>query len=160
MAQTVKPEGTMLDAHGPSGKSRRSRAPRPTRWSLNVETIERERMLRGWTQRQLARNARVDPGTLSDLLGQRRRPTFGTVQAICTSLVLTLPDVMVFESNDGRRGVEEAGGPTRFPELAEERGAAADHESMIAQRAAELGERRREQRRAWARGASAADRLH
>jgi transcriptional regulator with XRE-family HTH domain len=53
-------------------------------------------MLRGWTQRELAHNARVDPGTLSDLLRQRRRPTFGTVQAICASLDLVLAEAITF----------------------------------------------------------------
>jgi transcriptional regulator with XRE-family HTH domain len=55
-------------------------------------------MLRGWTQRELAHNARVDPGTLSDLLRQRRRPTFGTVQAICASLDLVLAEAITFEA--------------------------------------------------------------
>ena len=66
-------------------------------WSTNVEVIERERVLRGWTQRELARRAHVDPGTLCDLLARRRRPTFGTMQAICTSLNLTLQQVITFQ---------------------------------------------------------------
>jgi transcriptional regulator with XRE-family HTH domain len=65
---------------------------------MDVGAVERARILRGWTQRELARTARVDPGTLSDLLAHRRRPTFGTVQAICTSLNLKLADVIVFEA--------------------------------------------------------------
>lgn len=56
-------------------------------------------MLRGWTQRELACNAHVDPGTLSDLLAERRHPTFGTVQAICASLNLALPEVIVFHTD-------------------------------------------------------------
>lgn len=60
--------------------------------------IDHERVLRGWTQRELARNASVDQGTLCDLLGRRRRPTFGTVQAICTTLGLTLAHVINFET--------------------------------------------------------------
>lgn len=68
-------------------------------WSVNVEVIERERVLRGWTQRELARNAHVDQGTLCDLLARRRRPTFGTVQAICTALRLTRAQVIEFASN-------------------------------------------------------------
>jgi transcriptional regulator with XRE-family HTH domain len=63
---------------------------------VNVERVDRERILRGWTQRKLARSARVDPGTLSDLRARRRRPTFGTVQSICTALNLTLAEVITF----------------------------------------------------------------
>lgn len=73
-------------------------AGRPS-WSANVEIIERERVLRGWTQRELARRAHVDPGTLSDLLGRRRRATFGTMQAICSSLNLTLVQVISFQTD-------------------------------------------------------------
>jgi transcriptional regulator with XRE-family HTH domain len=64
---------------------------------VNVDVIDRERLLRGWTQRELARTAAVDQGTLSDLLAGRRRPTLGTVQAICTALRLTLAQVIAFE---------------------------------------------------------------
>jgi DNA-binding Xre family transcriptional regulator len=71
---------------------------RPWAWSVDVALIERSRTLRGWTRRELARRARVDPGTLSDLLTHRRRPTFGTVQAICAALGLTLAEVIVFPS--------------------------------------------------------------
>lgn len=56
-------------------------------------------MLRGWTQRELARTAHVDPGTLSDLLAHRRRPTLGTVQAICPSLNLALAEVIAFDAD-------------------------------------------------------------
>jgi len=68
-------------------------------WSVNVDLLDRERVLRGWTQRQLAVSARVDPGTLSDLLGRRRRPKFGTVQAVCTALNLTLAEVISFAAD-------------------------------------------------------------
>jgi DNA-binding Xre family transcriptional regulator len=68
-------------------------------WSVNVDLLDRERVLRGWTQRQLALSARVDPGTLSDLLGRRRRPKFGTVQAVCTALNLTLAEVISFAAD-------------------------------------------------------------
>jgi len=63
----------------------------------NVRAIERARILRGWTKADLARAAHVDPGTLSDLTTRRRRPTFGTVQALCGALDLSLPGVIVFE---------------------------------------------------------------
>ena len=66
---------------------------------MNVGVVERARILRGWTQRELARIARVDPGTMSDLLKQRRRPTFGTVQAICASLNLALAEVIAFHTD-------------------------------------------------------------
>jgi DNA-binding Xre family transcriptional regulator len=67
-------------------------------WSVNIEPIDRERLLRGWTQRELARRACVDQGTLSDLLARRRRPTLGTVQALCTTLRLTLAQVITFDA--------------------------------------------------------------
>jgi transcriptional regulator with XRE-family HTH domain len=57
-------------------------------------------VLRGLTQRELAMAARVDPGTLSDALSRRRRPTL-PLQAICQSLNLTLADVIRFE-DEGR----------------------------------------------------------
>jgi len=39
----------------------------------------------------------VDQGTLTDLLADRRRPTLGTVQAICTALGLTLAQVIAID---------------------------------------------------------------
>jgi len=69
---------------------------RPIRWALDVACIERARVIRGWTQGQLAREAHVDEKTLRDLLHGRRRPTFGTIQAVCTVLGLTLPQVIMF----------------------------------------------------------------
>lgn len=70
---------------------------RRQRWSINVQVIERERVLRGWTQRQLARSAGVDEGTVTDLLAGRRRPTFVTMQAVRAALGLTLAHVIVLE---------------------------------------------------------------
>jgi transcriptional regulator with XRE-family HTH domain len=85
---------------------------------VNVPLVERQRILRGWTQRQLARSAGVNPDTLTDLFEQRRRPTLGTVQAICTSLDLSLADVIVFESDvaqqdpvNSQGAFSEMGGP-------------------------------------------------
>ena len=66
-------------------------------WWLDIRVIERARVLRGWTKADLARIAHVDPGTLSDMTLQRRRPTFVTVQAICHALGLVLSDVIVFD---------------------------------------------------------------
>jgi len=65
-------------------------------WSVDVRAIERRRVLRAWTRGELARAAGVDEKTLRDMLSLRRRPTFGTVQAVCTALGLTLPEVIVF----------------------------------------------------------------
>ena len=65
-------------------------------WYVNIRVMERQRILRGWTQAQLARVAHVDPKTLGDLVVGRRRPTFGTVRALCNALDLTLSDVIVF----------------------------------------------------------------
>jgi hypothetical protein len=44
----------------------------------------------------LAREARVDEGTLCDLLAGRRRPTFGTIRAVGHVLDLSLEDVIRF----------------------------------------------------------------
>jgi transcriptional regulator with XRE-family HTH domain len=66
---------------------------------VDCDRIERARVLHGWTQRELAVAARVDPGTLSDALSMRRRPTLGTLQAICQSLNLTLAEVIRFEDS-------------------------------------------------------------
>ncbi len=78
------------------------------RWSVNVGRIERARVLNAWTRKQLAGVAHVTPKTLTDMCSGRRRPTFGTVQAICSALGLTVADVIVFDyestdSGDGSR---------------------------------------------------------
>lgn len=65
-------------------------------WSVNAAPIERERILRGWTPVHLARVAHVDPRTVRSLVANRRRPSLGTVQALCTVLGLRLADVIVF----------------------------------------------------------------
>lgn len=80
-------------------------SPDSTVWWVDRETIDRERILRGWTRGRLAREAGVDPGTLSDMFLGRRRPTLGTIQAICTALDLGLGDVIRFEAP--RTGVAE-----------------------------------------------------
>jgi DNA-binding Xre family transcriptional regulator len=69
-------------------------------WSVNVGAIERARILRGWTHRDIAREAEVDEGTLCDLFAGRRHPTFDTLTAICEPLELTLRDVIAFASAD------------------------------------------------------------
>lgn len=67
-----------------------------TRWTVNVDTIERARILRGWTRVELARIAHVDRGTLSDLVKGQRQPTLGTVQTVVAALGLAMADVIVF----------------------------------------------------------------
>jgi transcriptional regulator with XRE-family HTH domain len=66
-------------------------------WRADVQKMDRERILRGFSQQQLARLARVDPGTLSDLLGCRRRPNLGTLSALCQALGMNLGDVIEFD---------------------------------------------------------------
>jgi len=66
-------------------------------WSVDVERIERARILNGWTRRQLGGAAKVDPKTLNDMCTGRRRPQLGTVQAVCRALQLSLADVILFE---------------------------------------------------------------
>jgi DNA-binding Xre family transcriptional regulator len=65
-------------------------------WSVDAGAIDRARILRGWTRRDLAQHAHVDEGTLCDLFVGRRRPTFGTLRGICHALGLRLEDVIVF----------------------------------------------------------------
>jgi hypothetical protein len=65
-------------------------------WCVDATPIERERILRGWTPVQLATVAHVDPRTVRSLVAGRRRPSLGTVQALCTVLGLRLADVIVF----------------------------------------------------------------
>ncbi len=65
-------------------------------WSVDVMKIDRARVLRGWTRRELGREAHIDEGTLCDLFAGRRRPTFGTLRALCRALDLALEDVLVF----------------------------------------------------------------
>lgn len=65
-------------------------------WHVDLVAIDRARILRGWTRRDLGRQAHVDEGTLSDLFAGRRRPTFGTVRAVCRVWGLSLEDVIRF----------------------------------------------------------------
>ncbi len=69
---------------------------RAQEWSVDGGAIDRARILRGWTRRDLARQAHVDEGTLCDLFACRRRPTFGTLRALCQALELSLDDVIEF----------------------------------------------------------------
>jgi DNA-binding Xre family transcriptional regulator len=69
---------------------------RAQEWSVDIGAIDRARILRGWTRRELAQQAHVDEGTLCDLFGGRRRPTFGTLHAICGALDLSLKEIIDF----------------------------------------------------------------
>jgi transcriptional regulator with XRE-family HTH domain len=75
---------------------------RTPEWSVDVAAIDRARILQGWTRRELAKNARVDEGTLCDLFAGRRRPTFGTLRAMCHVLELSLKDVIEFSETKTR----------------------------------------------------------
>lgn len=71
-------------------------------WSVDSLAIDRARILRGWTRRDLAQQAHVDEGTLCDLFAGRRHPTFGTLRAICSALDLAFDDVITFEEPSSR----------------------------------------------------------
>jgi len=75
-------------------------------WSVEVGAIDRARILRGWTRRELARRARVDEGTLCDLFAGRRRPTFGTLRALCSALALSLESVISFEGAESQSAAQ------------------------------------------------------
>ena len=76
-------------------------------WSVDVAAMDRGRILRGWTRRDLARQSHVNEGTLCDLFAGRRRPTFATLRAICRALELPLHAVIIF--SDGDSAVLSAG---------------------------------------------------
>lgn len=65
-------------------------------WSVNVDRIERARVLNAWTRRHLATVAKIDPKTLTDMCNGRRRPTLRTIQTVCAALGLTIADVVTF----------------------------------------------------------------
>ncbi len=64
---------------------------------MNVDRIERARVLNAWTRRHLAKVAHVDPKTLTDMCTGRRTPSFRTVQAVCSALGMTFSDVILFD---------------------------------------------------------------
>jgi transcriptional regulator with XRE-family HTH domain len=82
---------------------------RPLEWVVDVAAIDRVRVLRGWTRRDLARQAQVDEGTLCDLFAGRRRPTFGTLRALCGALELPLESVISFEESRLAFSIRELG---------------------------------------------------
>ena len=83
-------------------------AQRDSAWSLNTLLVERQRILYGWSPAQLARIAHMDPRTVRSLVAGRKRPTLGTVQALCATLGLPVSDVIVFRDVPG--GQAESGG--------------------------------------------------
>lgn len=97
----------------------RERRRRVTRWTVNVDAIERARILRCWTLTDLPRVAHVDRGTLSDLIHGVRQPTLGTVQAIVTALSLTMAEAIVFEGSStmfsGHDGTSSTAGSSATP---------------------------------------------
>lgn len=81
---------------------------------VDVVRLDRERILRRWTRAEPARQAHVDPGILSDLVGGRRKSTFGSVQAVCTVLGPGLRDVTSLPTTsrtDGPLRVPNSGWP-------------------------------------------------
>jgi transcriptional regulator with XRE-family HTH domain len=66
-------------------------------WHVNTASIERARILRGWSREQLARAAKVDPKTLGDMMASRRRPTLSTVQSIGHALGMELSNIIDFD---------------------------------------------------------------
>jgi DNA-binding Xre family transcriptional regulator len=74
---------------------------RGARWRLDLVSLDRQRVVRGWTRAELARRAHVAPATLSCMFRGHRRPVFGTVQALCVALGLELHEVIVFEDEPG-----------------------------------------------------------
>jgi transcriptional regulator with XRE-family HTH domain len=71
--------------------------------------IDRARLLRGWTRRDLARQVHVDEGTLCDFFAGRRRPTFGTLRALCQTVELSLRDVIEFTTDQQQDGGNRLG---------------------------------------------------
>lgn len=72
-------------------------------WYVDLEAIDRARVLQGWTRGELARRARVDPGTVSGVFRGRRTPALGTVEALATAIGLTLHDVIRFTNTASER---------------------------------------------------------
>jgi transcriptional regulator with XRE-family HTH domain len=75
-------------------------------WSVDVAAVDRARILRGWTRRDLGRRALVGEGTLCDMFARRRTPSFGTLRALCLALDLALESVIAFERSDSEPSVQ------------------------------------------------------
>ena len=67
-------------------------------WPVDIATIDPARILRGWTHRDLGRQAHVDEGTLCDLFARRRHPNFGMLTSLCAALGLSLREVVTFDA--------------------------------------------------------------
>lgn len=67
------------------------------RWRVDLVSLDRQRVLRGWTRQELAHRSHVDPKTLSTMFRGRRRPVLGTVLAVAGAIGLGLEDVIVFD---------------------------------------------------------------
>lgn len=78
------------------------------KWRLNIDTIDRARILRGLTVAALARSAKVDRRTVHELLHGRRRPTFGSIQALRTTLGLEWAEVIVFDDDANLDGTDRS----------------------------------------------------
>jgi transcriptional regulator with XRE-family HTH domain len=87
--------GTLMRASGGAVQRAESPDQRLVSWTVRQGAIERERILKGWTRNQLARAAQIDPKTLRDLLGGRRRPTLGTVGMLARAIDLPLAEVIL-----------------------------------------------------------------
>lgn len=81
------------------------------KWWVDAAAIDRARILRGWTRRDLARQAHVDEGTLCDMFAGRRHPTFGTLHALCQTLELSFESVIVFSGE--KQGALADNGPSQ-----------------------------------------------
>ena len=79
-----------------------------SKWAVDVVAIDRARILRGWTRRDLGREAHVDEDTLSDLFAGRRTPTFGTLRAVYRALDLPLGVAISCQVSDTEPAVQNA----------------------------------------------------
>ena len=82
---------------GPRAASGSPVSDRRPGWRLRVDQLDRARVLAGLSERELARKSCVDRKTIADALCRRRRPTLGSIRAICRALGLTLADVIEFD---------------------------------------------------------------
>ena len=76
-------------------------------WSVDVAAVDRARIVRGWTRRDLGRHARVDEGTLCDFFAGRRHPTFATLRALCEALDLSFESVIAFDLSAEKKGQDD-----------------------------------------------------
>lgn len=89
---------------------------RSLEWSVDAAAIDQARILRGWTRRDLGREAHVDEGTLCDLFAGRRHPTFGTLRALCHALEMPLQQVIAFSHRPAEMASEHPALDYELPE--------------------------------------------